>query len=121
MKWDIKFPALVFYVAKIKDDFAGKTNAFVVRIKETYKDDKGLLAHEIVHVKQWFLTLGLHSLLYRFSKSYRYLAEIKAYRKQLTYVQGNEKSDVALIFAKFISTRYNLNVTKEEAFKDLIK
>lgn len=119
MKWDIVFPAIVFYVEDVGDGFAGKANAFIVRIKERYKDDKGLLVHEVVHVKQWFMTLGLHSILYKFFKGYRYLAEIKAYRKQLVYADNVSAS--ARHFASFLSKKYDLDVSTEEALKDLQK
>lgn len=121
MKWSIEFPALVFYVKDIKEGFAGKANAFVVRIKETYEDDKGLLAHECKHVGQWFRTFGFHSLLYTFFKGYRYMVEIEAYRKQLSYVESGKKKCAAFKFAEFLTTKYGLRVSKEEAFKDLIK
>lgn len=89
----------------------GRSFGVLIQIDEKYKDDKGLLAHERVHVKQFirlwlsatpiglvllFLGydfgiipiiagLGLHGLLYKFSKLYRYKAEIEAFGYSIAY------------------------------------
>lgn len=89
----------------------GRSFGVLIQIDKKYKDDKGLLAHERVHVKQflrlWLSTiplgvvllclgydygilpiiagLGLHGLLYKFSKVYRYKAEIEAFGYSIAY------------------------------------
>ncbi len=88
---------------------------WTIKIRPKYKDDAGLIAHEIEHFKQFIRTLGLHAILYNFVDKYKLLAEVKAYKVQLKYPCGN-----ALVFADFISTKYNLAITKEEALKLLI-
>lgn len=54
----MKYP-FVFYVDK-ESIFpnGGLTHAFIIRIAKEYKDDEGLLAHELNHVKNW-LVFGL--------------------------------------------------------------
>ncbi len=82
----------------------------IILIDPAYRDDLGLLAHEREHMAQWIMTLGLHSLLYRFSKQYRFWSEVRAYRVQLTY-----SPHAAERFAQFIATKYDLDVTVEFA------
>lgn len=89
----------------------GRSFGVLIQIDEKYRNDKGLLAHERVHVKQflrlWLSAiplglvllylgydfgiipiiagLGLHGLLYKFSKLYRYKAEIEAFGYSIAY------------------------------------
>lgn len=65
----------------------GQANGPVVRIRPAYRDDEGLLQHELIHVRQWWRTLGLHSLLYLCSKKYRLKAEVEAYREQIKWMR----------------------------------
>ena len=109
----MKYP-LVFYVKKLPDGFGGKANGPVIRILREYKGNRGLLAHELVHVKQWFITCGLHSILYKFSKTYRLRCEVKAYREQLKYSPTKLGT-----FAWFIAHIYNLDVTVSQAMEML--
>ena len=61
----------------------GCANACFVRIRKGYENDLGLLEHEKVHVRQFWRTLGLHSILYLISKRYRLKAEVEAYKVQI--------------------------------------
>lgn len=89
----------------------GRSFGVLIQIDEKYKEDKGLLVHERVHVKQflrlWLSAipgglvllylgydfgvlpiiagLGLHGLLYKFSKIYRYKTEIEAFGYSIAY------------------------------------
>ena len=79
--------ALIFYVNKIKSDSTGVThgiaNAFVVRIVNSHAQDKGLLVHELTHVKRfWLHGLLVELVLYRFFPRYRLSAEAEAYARQ---------------------------------------
>lgn len=76
---------VVIYTDWLPTNSDGCANAFVIRIRPDHRGDTGLLAHEQVHVSQWWRTLGLHSLLYLCSKRYRLKAEVEAYREQLRY------------------------------------
>jgi len=110
-------PAFIFYVKTLGDFAAGRSNGFIIRVVEKYKDDEGLLEHELQHCRQFYRTLGIHGLLYKFSKKYRYEAEVEAYRIQLKYCQDKKAS--IRKFAEFLSTKYNLDVTKTKALIDL--
>lgn len=99
-------PVPVFYVDDL-GDFAGRSNGFFVRIVKDYKDDKGLIEHELQHCRQFYRTLMLHGLLYKFSKKYRYKAELECYKLQLTYCEDRMAS--AIRFTNFICDKYGLD------------
>lgn len=89
----------------------GRSFGVLIQIDKKYREDKGLLAHERVHVKQFLrlwlsaVTLGvvllclgydfgiipiiagigLHGLLYKLSKLYRYKAEVEAFGYSIAY------------------------------------
>lgn len=139
------FPVLVWYTDKVMKGFAGGTVLNFIRIRPEYKDDEGLLRHELVHVEQWaggFLIALLFGLLdfwvsdswlglfvftligtnmfplsYFLIKKIKLKAEVEAYKEQLKFY----KDDRTNLFAGFISTKYGLNITKEEAIKLLLK
>ena len=107
-------PAIVIYTDRIPEGFAGMANAMIVRIRPKFKSDAGLLQHELTHVKQSYRLFFLFSsLLYLLDDDYRLYAEVEAYCKQLEYSQDKD-ADVDL-FAWFISTKYDLNVSQEAA------
>ena len=95
--------------------FGAVTIAFIILIRPKYKNDIGLFEHEKVHVHQFWRSLGLFGLMYRFSKKKRLQYEVEAYRKQLEY-ETNKKASKK-IFADFIANNYNLNITSKEALK----
>lgn len=103
-------PSLVIYTNNIPTEHEAVTNGPVIRVRPSHKDDKGLLAHEKVHVKQWWLTLGIHSILYIFSKRYRLWAEVKAYKEQLKHYPDDRTE----LFAYFIATKYSLDIDKQD-------
>jgi len=140
----MKYP-FVFYVKSLPPDVGACANAFVIRVLEKYRDDKGIHAHEFVHVLQWFqfavvgalvaafvafvptsqipeywavpLLLGasLHSLLYKFCAGYRLWCEVDAYKEQSLHYEDNRLK----LFAGFIAQYYKLNITTEQAYKEL--
>ena len=112
------FPVPVFYVSRLGDGFAGKSFGFFILIKKLYKNDIGLLKHELMHCKQFYRTLGIHAFLYKFSRPYRYQCELEAYKEQLRYSDQQSKSLIK--FATFLATKYDLPITIEDAKKDLL-
>ena len=110
-------PVLVIYVNSMKK-FAGFSYGPVVKIRKSHKDDVGLLQHELTHSKQWYRTLGLWWLLYRFAKRcYRY--ELEAYAVQLKYADDYEAK--LQKFVDLIVDMYGLKVTRENVESDLRK
>ncbi len=107
---------LLFYTNNVPSGSAGCANAFVIRIRPEYKDDEGILKHEAEHVRQWWCTLGVHSLLYLLVKPYRLYAEVRAYREQLKYPPAtNHAEESRKLYAGFISNDYGLDISVEEA------
>ena len=106
MRWP-----LTLYVDSLPQGRAGCANGPVIRILKAKRDDEGLYQHELMHVKQWFLTLGLHSLLYLLVDEYKLWAEVAAYRKQATYYADDRRP----LFAGFIAHHYDLRITPESA------
>lgn len=93
--------------------YAGRTIGPIVLIRPEYKSDTGLLEHEKVHVRQFWRTLGLFGIPYLLSKKYRLKYELEAYKEQLKYYTTDKKA----LFASHLATKYNLNITQEEALK----
>jgi len=115
MKFKLSPPCLIFYSdTRLKDWQDGATFGPVVIIRPTYKNDLGLLAHELFHTKQWWLTLGTHPIWYNLVPKYRYWSEIWAYRRQL-------KSNPEYIdyYVDLIESHYGLTVSKETIKKHL--
>jgi hypothetical protein len=75
--------------------------------------DSGLIAHELVHVAQWWLTLGLHPFLYAIFPRYRLWAEAWAYARQLD-VDGWDKLPSA---AHILANDYGLRITVARAHR----
>lgn len=117
MKISIFPPAITIYTEKLPKDWAGGwCYGPLILIRPKHKNDKGLYVHELFHSTQFWMTLGIHGILYHLISKYRYWSEIWAYRRQLKYSKGSEKH-----FAQVISKHYRLNVTKEQALKDLLE
>ena len=77
-------------------------------------DDEGLLAHELEHVKQFWMFSIFHCLAYGRLDSYTLWCEVQAYRKQLEYNPENIYK-----YAYYISNNYGLNITEKEALNKL--
>ena len=101
----------------IPEGSAGCAKAWFIYIRPAYKEDRPLLEHEKVHVRQFWRTLGFHALFYLLSKTYRFKAEVEAYRTQLSYIPDDDKEINRVKFAERISINYGLNITREEAYK----
>jgi hypothetical protein len=138
MKWPFTF----YKDSLVSEGAAGCARGFLIFIREKYKDDEGLYAHEFNHVKQYlaFALLGLaifaiqfqnqidpnlnyvamvvaslHPLLYKFVPSYRLWAEVQCYKIQNSYCE----TDRSELFAKFIAESYDLDITQAEALRKM--
>ena len=111
----LRFGAGFFYTVDYTEDlparYGGYTSLWNIRIRPRYRDDKGLLAHEKTHVRQFWRTPFLHWCRYKKNAAYRLTCEVDAYQVQLKSSPGNE-----WVYAGFISTKYNLNITRQEAY-----
>ena len=84
----------------------------IILIRPKYKGDEGLLQHELQHledmVKDWIL---LYCLRYTFSKKWRLHYELRGYWTQLEY-----SPQYIRLFARFIATKYRLDISEEKAY-----
>jgi hypothetical protein len=104
---------MIFYTNRfVPKGAAGCARGPVILIRPEYKGDAGLLAHEKIHRLQWFLTFGLHSILYLLFDFYKLQSEVEAYKVQMQYTQGKTE-----LFAKFIAEDYDLDITQAEALE----
>jgi hypothetical protein len=127
---------------------AGGQSIFArVTIDPKYKDDAGLIHHEILHAVHWWIVtliclaittlsfymdwigadvaLGLivtsffiEELMYRFIRPYRLWAEVKCYRFQDSFYNPSRAEGLAVRLA---DPKYDLGITLEEATKLLTK
>lgn len=130
-------PHIIHYTDNLPEGFGGTANGPYIRIRAKYKDDKGLHAHELEHVKQWWIAtivgavllaavlhhyqqplwgavggISVHGWFYKLVPRYRLWAEVWAHKVQL------EHSPHALkFFAQRIATKYGLKITAEQAEK----
>jgi hypothetical protein len=108
----MKYP-LVFYVDSLPNGFGGMAYGPVIRILERLRGDEGIRQHELVHVWQWFFSLGLLPILYYFIPKFKLWCEVQAYKVQLQYYAD----DRSWQFAGFIATKYGLDITQFEVHR----
>lgn len=102
-------PALVIQTDNMPAKFGGCSNAMLVRIRPKYAADTGLLNHELTHVKQFYRTLGLHSILYPLVAKYRLYAEVEAHAVQI----GKYATEWDIMRAvDSLATKYDLPMSK---------
>ena len=115
----VYFPGLLFYTEKLPAGCGGCANGPIIRIRPRYRNDKGLHEHEAEHVRQWWRTLGLHSLLYLVSRKYRLWAEVAAYRVQLQNPPAKDTGEQIGCYVELYSTaladKYGLDITAAAA------
>jgi hypothetical protein len=104
---------LVFYTNRfIPEKFAAFTRGPVILIRPEYRSDAGLMAHELVHVRQWYRNPAF-GWFYRFSKGFRLNAEVAAYREQLRHsVNVSRDRD---LFAQYLVEKYDLDISFAQA------
>ena len=96
----------------------GYATANKIVISPKYTNDKGLLDHELTHVRQWYRTFGFHSWLYKNKKKYRLNAEVEAYKEQL-----KSYPDKLSYFALVLVTKpkYNLHMYTQKYVEQLLR
>lgn len=103
--------ALVIYTRLLPERKAGLTIGPLVLIQRRYKGDAGLLAHELEHARQFWITFGLHLIFYPFSRHYRLWAESAAFAKQVR----PDRSDLDVMAERLARASYRLGITRHEA------
>ena len=125
----------VVYTDDMPERFGGYASGPCVKIRPKYLDDRGLLEHELVHVRQFWRSLGVEifisnvytmprllklwgifgdvEALVNASKKWKLRLEVEAYREQLKHYA----TDNTFLFAGFLVTKYGLDISVEEAMK----
>ena len=103
--------ALVIYTKWLPERKAGLTIGPLVLIQRRYKGDQGLLRHELTHARQFWITAGLHLILYPLSRRYRLWAESVAFSKQVRF----DRSNLDDLAEKLARDSYRLGITMVEA------
>lgn len=103
--------ALVIYTRLLPERKAGLAIGPVVLIQRRYKGDKGLLAHELEHARQFWTSFGLHLILYPLSRHYRLFAESAAFAKQVL----PDRSNLDDLAGKLARDSYRLNISPAQA------
>jgi hypothetical protein len=99
----------------IPKKYDAMTRGPLILVRPEFKDEKGLVEHEIVHVKQWWKNPLFHALMYKISKKYRLASEVEAYKHQLKFYD----EDHTYLFAGYIANQYKLNITLDEVVEKL--
>lgn len=102
-------PAFVFYPIKEVPPATASSRGPFVSIYEL-QEEEGVLQHELVHVRQWYRTFGMHPILYHIFRKYRQNSEVEAFRKQLRYTP--HKID---IYVGLLTCEYDLYITDTKA------
>jgi|TARA_R110000764_G_scaffold26570_3_gene62979 uncharacterized protein YjaZ len=145
----MKLPVWVQYTDKVE---GGDQFLFRMRINPKYIDDKGLIAHEYEHVRQWYtitaMTLAINCILavivmpslltdpyviglitaysalayhivVRSLRRIRLRVESICYARQIEQYGPKHHSQHMDYFAKVLSEKYDLQITKEVARKSI--
>lgn len=86
-------------------------------IKPKYKDDMGLLKHELKHEEQ-FKNNMFHSLRYKFNRSYRLECELEAYKEQIKEYKYKNIEQCSWIIDALVN-KYDLKVTVKFVVKKI--
>lgn len=103
--------ALVIYTNLLPERKAGMTIGPLVLIQKRYRDDERLLAHELEHARQFWVTFGLHLIFYPLSRHYRLWAESVAFARQVK----PDRSDLDAMAERLARASYRLGITRHEA------
>lgn len=108
-----KFIPIVIFISNwMPKRFSGYHVGTLVLIRPDYKDDEGLIQHELIHVKQNIRTLGWSGIKQIWNKNHKLNRECEAYAEQLKYVPANQYKTVSTRFVNFMYTKYNLGMSK---------
>lgn len=139
-------PAKIIYTDNLPEDVGGCANLLLIRIRNKYRDDTGIHAHEAEHVRQWYVgvligmlvaaTLAMFPELTAWSEwcpaalisglglhplAYLLLPRYRLWAEARAYrIQlQHYPDDRSRLFAGFIATRYNLKISAEQALDTL--
>lgn len=109
-------PARIIYTDRLPANVAGRAIGPRVEIRSGYEADKGILMHELFHVKVWWLTFGPLGAWLRSQRRFRLWNEARAYKVQTQYPNkhgGFMTLDEAA--ARLAGAHYGFGITLEQA------
>ena len=103
------FPAFISY-KEVDKEIKNYVSGCRIVIQPKYKEDNGILQHELTHVKQWYRGgLFISSWRYDESRKYRLQCEVEAYKNQMRYPDRNgHYLTVAEAAPKLLWDKYDL-------------
>ena len=105
---------MVFYTNfLIPKRFSAIVLGFVILIRPRQRGNKALIAHEKVHVRQFWRSWCLFPILYLLWPAKKLKYEAEAYGVSLLYATSFREKLNEYSYA--LSHKYNLNITQEEA------
>jgi hypothetical protein len=142
-------PAYIRYTDDMPQWMGGYAKWFYVAIRPKYKDDRGIHAHELEHVKQWWITtliaalliagtvyhkqvepvhyiytgfaLVVFDLLYSTIPWVKLQCEVWAYKAQLRVNAEQGFKDHTKLYAGWIATKYGLEGVSAERAERLLR
>lgn len=136
-------PHITIYTDNLPANVGGRANGPVVRIKPQYRNDAGIRAHELVHVKQWYvgvlIGVALAALLYfvpvlvAWRQFWPIALGVGASLHSLAYLASDSyklwaevhayreqakhyPDDRRWLFAGFITWHYGLSISQKQAY-----
>lgn len=112
----MKDPVIEWGDRKLREGTGGKCfyKAFSceVIIKEKYREDMGIINHELDHYRQYKRLFWYHSGMMLISAKYRLKIELEAYTEQVKAYDYTDKKQYDWI-VNALFTKYNLGMSKE--------
>lgn len=118
----------VYFVDRLDEGFGGKvffpsllgrlfSNKCYIKILSKYKNDTGLLKHELKHVEQFYRE-WFYNIRYKFSKTFRYRMELEAYTEQIMEYKYTNTNQCNWVVESLIN-KYSLDKSKEDVIMDI--
>jgi len=115
------FPVFISYTEDMNLPWqAGYASGPRVYLLPHYRNDVGMLAHEIQHARQWYKSVGTHGIIKSLSDNYKLAIEVEAYAVQylsygrvdrsIEHMVDNAPMGKVPLYAMWISTHYGLKI-----------
>lgn len=123
IRFTYKILPVFIFKAPISHQYAITLFNIIVISEDEFKDGipESLIVHEMVHIKQFYRTLGLATILYNLSAKMRYTYELEAYREQISYQKLNNSQIYRI--ATILKEEYRLDRLRLELsqiYKELV-
>ena len=105
--------------AKVKYPLIPKYGTCVILVRPKYieRGDRGIINHELVHVKQYSNNF-FHQIKNYWSKTYRYECELEAYKEQIKEYNYTSINQAEWIIQALME-KYNLDVSLARVHYDI--